>query len=48
LVGTGWVEELLLHVYVLNLQIGNKIAEVPALVLDRMNVKVMSSNWLAP
>jgi hypothetical protein len=42
------VEELLLHVYVLDLQIGNKITEVPALVLDQMSVKLMSSDCLAP
>ena len=36
-----------LHEYVLDLQIGNKIPEVPALVLDRMSVKVMSSDYLA-
>jgi hypothetical protein len=41
------VEELLLHMYVLDLQIGNKITEVPVLVLDQMSVKVMSSDCLA-
>lgn len=42
------MEELLLRVYVLNLQIGNKTAEVRALVLDQMSLKVMSSDCLAP
>lgn len=47
-VGTGWPEELLLCVYVLDLQIGNKVAGVPALVLGQLSVKVMSSECLAP
>ena len=47
-VGTGWAEELLLHAYVLDLLIGNKIAEVQTLVLGQMSVKVMSSDCLAP
>ena len=39
---------MLLHEYVLDLLIGKEVAEVPALVLDRMSVKVMSSDCLAP
>jgi len=38
---------MLLHQYVLDLHIGNKIDEVPALVLDRMSVKLISYDYLA-